>query len=93
MSRASVPMPEKLLVSNRQEYKQQLLNALTLGVDEVVADASDTRYIDSSGLGILVSVTKHASEKGKKLIVKGLSTELQLLMELSRIDSIIHIEP
>src|SRR5438876_6694200 len=44
----------QLIVGNRQELKQKVLDALEEGSRKFVIDFSKTGYIDSSGLGVLV---------------------------------------
>jgi anti-sigma B factor antagonist len=46
----------QLIVGNRQELKQQVLEQLEDGDQKFVIDFANTGYIDSSGLGVLVSL-------------------------------------
>src|SRR5256885_13288372 len=47
----------QLIVGNRQELKQKVLDALESGGRKFVVDFTKTGYIDSSGLGVLVSLS------------------------------------
>src|SRR2546423_12182120 len=61
----------QLIVGNRQELKQKVLEALESGSRKFVIDFSKTGYIDSSGLGVLVSLSKKIREQGGELRLAG----------------------
>ena len=53
-----VAVEGQLIVGNRQELKTAVQEALEHGERRFVIDFSRTGYIDSSGLGALVSISK-----------------------------------
>ena len=65
----------QLIVGNRQELKQKVLDALEGGARRFVIDFTKTGYIDSSGLGVLA----------------GLNEDLQTLFELTKLDTLFAI--
>src|SRR5438445_4628351 len=75
----------QLIVGNRQELKQKVLDALEEGSRKFVIDFSKTGYIDSSGLGVLVSLSKKIREQGGELRLAGLNADLQTLFELTKL--------
>jgi anti-sigma B factor antagonist len=77
-----------LVVTNRQEFKQAILDAADQGVKLVVVDFSTAGYIDSSGLGALVSLSRRLREAGGDLRLVGLNDELRTLFELTRLDAL-----
>jgi len=52
-----VDVEGQLIVGNRQELKQLVLEELERGEKTFVVDFAETVYIDSSGLGVLVSLS------------------------------------
>lgn len=78
----------QLVVANRQEFKQLILDQVEQGVHLVVVDFSASAYIDSSGLGALVSLGKRLRESGGDLRLTGLNDDLRTLFELTRLDSL-----
>jgi anti-sigma B factor antagonist len=78
----------QLVVSNRQEFKQSVLDEVERGARQVVIDFTDTSYIDSSGLGALVSLGKRIRELGGELRLAGLNDDLRTLFELTRLDTL-----
>jgi anti-sigma B factor antagonist len=86
-----VSVDGQLVVANRQELKQMVLKALEDGELKFVVDFSDTGYIDSSGLGVLVSVSKKIREAGGDLRLCGLNDDLRMLFELTKLDTLFSI--
>src|SRR5207245_568765 len=65
----------QLIVGNRQELKQKVLESLDGGAKQFVIDFTRTGYIDSSGLGVLVSLSKKIREQGGDLRLAGLNED------------------
>ena len=81
----------QLIVGNRHELKQKVLDALEGGARRFVIDFTQTGYIDSSGLGVLVSLSKKIREQGGELRLAGLNEDLQTLFELTKLDTLFTI--
>jgi anti-sigma B factor antagonist len=81
----------QLIVGNRQELKQQVLEQLEDGDQKFVIDFANTGYIDSSGLGVLVSLSKKIREQGGELRLSSLNDDLRTLFELTKLDTLFRI--
>ena len=86
-----VEVEGQLIVGNRQELKQQVLEQLEAGDRKFVIDFADTGYIDSSGLGVLVSLSKKIREQNGELRLSGLNEDLRTLFELTKLDTLFNI--
>jgi anti-sigma B factor antagonist len=51
----------------------------------VVVDLADTVFIDSAGLGSLVSLLKSCTQKGVRLTLAGLTPQVKQIFELTRL--------
>ena len=80
-----------LIVGNRQELKQKVQDELEKGERKVLIDFSQTCYIDSSGLGVLVSLSKKIREQGGELRLANLNDDLKTLFELTKLDTLFQI--
>ena len=78
----------QLIVGNRQLLKEQVLDRLERGDREFIVDFSKTDYIDSSGLGVLVTLSKKIREQGGQLSLVSLSEDLRTLFELTKLDTL-----
>ena len=81
----------QLIVGNRQELKQKVLEELEGGARKFLIDFSQTGYIDSSGLGVLVSLSKKIREQGGELRLANLNDDLKTLFELTKLDTLFQI--
>lgn len=81
----------QLIVGNRQELKQKVLEELENGARKFLVDFSNTGYIDSSGLGVLVSLSKKIREQDGELRLANLNDDLRTLFELTKLDTLFHI--
>ena len=88
---AIVEVEGQLIVGNRQELKQMVLAELDAGTRKVLVDFSHTGYIDSSGLGVLVSLAKKLREDGGELRLANLNDDLRTLFELTKLDTLFPI--
>ena len=81
----------QLIVGNRQEFKREVLLALQVGTPRIVIDFSRTTFIDSSGLGALITISKEVRAAGGDLRLAALSEDLHGLLALSRMDTFFRI--
>ncbi len=86
-----VEVDGQLIVGNRQELKQKVLDALEAGSKKFLIDFTKTGYIDSSGLGVLVSLSKKIRDEGGDLRLAGLNDDLKTLFELTKLDTLFAI--
>ena len=84
-----VDVEGQLIVGNRQELKQRVLDELEKGERKFLIDFSQTGYIDSSGLGVLVSLSKKIREQGGELRLA--NDDLKTLFELTKLDTLFQI--
>lgn len=86
-----VDIDGQLIVGNRQDLKQKMLEELEGGARKLLVDFSKTGYIDSSGLGVLVSLSKKIREQGGELRLAALNDDLRTLFELTKLDTLFQI--
>ncbi|HKI96083.1 MAG TPA: STAS domain-containing protein [Gemmatimonadales bacterium] len=82
----------QLIVGNRHELKEKVQAAMEAGDRKILIDFSDTGYIDSSGLGALVSLSKKLRESEGELRLAGLNDDLRTLFELTKLDTLFRID-
>ena len=81
----------QLIVGNRHELKNLIQESLDAGDRKFLIDFSKTGYIDSSGLGALVSISKKIREQGGELRLAELNEDLRSLFELTKLDTLFAI--
>jgi anti-sigma B factor antagonist len=81
----------QLIVGNRQELKDLVGSALEAGDRKFLVDFAGAGYIDSSGLGALVGLSRRVGEAGGELRLSGLNEDLRSLFELTKLDTLFAI--
>jgi anti-sigma B factor antagonist len=81
----------QLVVANRQELKETVVDELERGERKFLIDFSHTDYIDSSGLGVLVSLMKNVRERDGELRLANLNEDLRSLFELTKLDTLFRL--
>lgn len=84
---------ERLDAHNSGELKNQMLNLFEEGKNHIVIDLQDVRFVDSSGLGALVSGFKNASARNGNLKLCGLQPQVKSMFELTRLHRVFEIFP
>ena len=74
------------------EFKQQLLEAISNGTKKVVVDFSDTTFIDSTTLGVLVGVKRLRSNDGELVLVCD-DRNITKIFEITGLDRVFTIYP
>ncbi len=86
---AEIPV-EELDASNAGELKRDMAPILEANT-QLVIDLTRLRFVDSSGLGAMLSCLRHVSAKGGDLKLCGLSRQVRAAFELVRMHRIFDI--
>jgi anti-sigma B factor antagonist len=87
-----VSVEGQLIAGNRQLLRDAVTSEIERGGRSFVIDFAETGYIDSAGLGALVSLSKRIREASASLRLTNLNDDLRTLFELTRLDSLFVLE-
>jgi anti-sigma B factor antagonist len=73
------------------EFKQQLLDAIAQGARHVIVDLSDTTFIDSTTLGVLVGGIKRLRPEGGQLSVVCSDRNITKIFEITGLNRVFPI--
>jgi anti-sigma B factor antagonist len=73
--------------------QEHLLEAAQANVSEVVVDLKHSTYMDSVGLGVLVSAHKRLATSGGELIIRSSPSRSLNLFEAAGLSSYLNIKP
>lgn len=82
---------ERLDAHNSHMVKDELKRLFAAGAKRVLVDLVEVRFIDSSGLGALVSGFKNAMSGRSRLALAGLQDQVQSMFELTRLNRVFDI--
>lgn len=81
-----IKVAKRLDASNVSEFKQDALKSLEPENAKLVLNFSETSFLDSAGLGALVSILKSTSQdRNKKLALASLSVQVRQIFELTKL--------
>src|ERR1700748_3085200 len=75
------------------EFKQQLLEVIAQGASSVVVDFSNTTFIDSKTLGVLVGGVKRLRENEGQLTLVCSDRNITKIFEITGLDKVFTIYP
>lgn len=74
------------------EFRSHLVKKLESGAKRFLLDLSGLTFVDSSGIGVLVSfVTMARKNEGAKVILCGLNQQIRSIFEVTRLLSVFHV--
>jgi len=82
----------ELDVSNISEFKDTLFKGIESQSPNVLMDCGDLKYIDSTGLGVMVSALKKSKSLGGSIKIVNLKPYLQKIFTITALDKIFNIE-
>lgn len=87
-----VSVEGQLIAANRQQLRDAITSEIARGSRRFVIDFADTGYIDSAGLGVLVSLSKRIREADGALRLTNLKGDLRTLFELTKLDTLFALD-
>jgi anti-sigma B factor antagonist len=82
---------ERLDAHNSDELKVEMNHLFESGTKNLVIDLKEVRFVDSSGLGVLVSGFKNASTRQGSIKLSGLQAQVKSMFELTRLHRVFDI--
>ncbi|MBE8969504.1 STAS domain-containing protein [Nostocales cyanobacterium LEGE 12452] len=70
------------------QLRREVSDIFANGADILLLDMKEVKFIDSSGLGALVSAMQMARTANAKLFVCSISDQVRMLFELTKIDRV-----
>lgn len=84
------PGVERLTAANATAFKNEVIALVEDGASQIIIDFSAVSFLDSSGLGALVSVLKKVGHRGD-LVVSGLNGDVHQMFRVCRMDRVFSI--
>ncbi|MBI4421740.1 MAG: STAS domain-containing protein [Gemmatimonadetes bacterium] len=91
----AIAAPPQLDRDTRADFRKaavEALDALPEGTGRLIVDLSLTRLVDSAGLGCLILVQQHAAGRRQAVRLRGVSDEVRLLLQLTKLDELFETE-
>lgn len=86
------PIEKRIDASVATEFKGRMVDWINAGNTRIVLDLSNVDFIDSSGLGAIVSILKTIGNNGD-LVISGIKETVMGLFHLTRMNRVFQIFP
>ncbi len=83
---------DRITVTNAGDLKKTLALQFSSGSCDVFLDLQNIRYMDSTGVSVLISGIKSSREQNRGFILRNVQPDVRKLLSLMKIDKIIDIE-
>lgn len=74
------------------KFKEVLLEALEEKMGNIIINGESLSYIDSTGLGVLISALKKVKENNKTITIKSIKPNIKKLFDLTSLDKVFLIK-
>jgi len=79
-------------ISNAAQFKDEAGKWLKEDIVEIVMDVKKVDFVDSMGLGMLISIHKRVSEKNARMILKNPSENFKRLLSITGLNKVFFFE-
>lgn len=96
MEARALMAPVNLGLDTRVEFRRAAVQALELmpeGDGPLVIELAGTRTVDSAGLGVLMLIQRHASERRIPVVLRNANDELRFLLTLTKLVDLFQLQP
>jgi anti-sigma B factor antagonist len=90
--RATARLSGDLDIVTSEDVKRELTQLVEDGATALTLDLADVGFVDSSGLGVLVALHRHAEAHGGTFVVRSVPPPVQRLFEITRLGDLLTID-
>lgn len=90
--RASARLSGDLDIVTSDAVKRDLAALVAAGHVVIELDIADVGFVDSSGLGVLVAIHRHATSQGGSFVVRSAPPQVQRLFEITRLGDLLTVD-
>lgn len=75
-----------------QDHEKVATAVIEMTTAQCIIDVTDVDFIDSAGLGMLISAQEKVAERGGRITIRGASGSVRRIMDLAHFDELFTIE-
>jgi len=87
-----VELVDDLSFTNSHRIKERILKYVDHDIKVLILNMSKVNFMDSAGIGLLISLLKKMKSNGGKLIVEYPKLGVQKLLEMTKLDELMEIK-
>lgn len=79
-------------INNVEDFKEKVFNIYDVNKNNIVLDLKDLNYIDSTGLGAIMSIYKKAKDDSNELTILNPKKNIKKLFMITELDTVFNME-
>lgn len=91
MDEIKISIPSNFAVEEAAELREKLMELINKGNNSFILNFSKCTFIDSTGLGVLVSIFKKVMETNGNFKIENVGENVMKVFKLTRLDKVFHI--
>lgn len=91
MNSITLSISKNFTVEEVSEFRSAVNKLIEEGTINFIFDFTECEFIDSTGLGVLVSIYKKCAEKNGNIKLRNMDVKVKKLFELTRLDRVFEI--
>lgn len=91
-NRYVIKLEGRLIMSNSDEIKNAIKKELTSNKFPVRIDLKNVEFLDSTGIGVLISIFKFLKERNLDMTVANPNDTVKWVMTITKLDTILTVE-
>lgn len=92
MNELNIEIPENFAVDEADEFREKLTYLINKGEKNFVLNFSKCTFIDSTGLGVLVSTYKKCKQLNGSFKLQSINQQVMRIFSLTRLDKVFEIQ-
>ncbi|MCA0969753.1 STAS domain-containing protein [Halobacillus litoralis] len=84
-STVQLKIPKEVTVQASTDLREQFLDCIADGYADFRLDFTNTTFLDSAGLGVIVTLKKRTNDANGTVSIEGASDSIQELFQLTRL--------
>lgn len=73
------------------KFKEKIMNSLDKNQGDIFIDGSRLEYVDSTGLGALISILKKVKETENQIIISNIKPNIRKIFDITELDKLFSI--
>lgn len=92
MTKEHIKIAENFSVDEAAKFREETYRLISKGSVAFELDFSNCTFIDSTGLGVLVSLFKKCKENNSSMILKHINNDIMKIFHMTRLDNVFDIQ-
>lgn len=86
--RIDVNIGGELDIYTSDEFKEAVMKEFNKNREDIVINAKELKFVDSTGLGVLISILKESQENDKKIYIDNAKANIRKIFDITDLDKL-----